>query len=200
MTLYMWCEIYSPWWRHQMEAFSALLAICAGYSPVPVNSPHRGQRRGALMFSLICVWINDWANNNEAGDLIRYRAHYDVIVMQRGNSHEIMPPYLTWPIAHGCCAEKRIHTRSGLSNCGPQHIICQEHVIYLTYPLVALEYSWAAKLTHAWQSSGFVNHQVISKYGMLVFYLSFNVSGPLSFTESLKQLWDFFIGPGNVEW
>ena len=25
----------SPWWRHQMEIFSALLAICAGNSPVP---------------------------------------------------------------------------------------------------------------------------------------------------------------------
>ena len=24
-----------PWWRHQMETFSALLAICAGNSPVP---------------------------------------------------------------------------------------------------------------------------------------------------------------------
>ena len=24
----------SPWWRHQMETFSALLAICAGNSPV----------------------------------------------------------------------------------------------------------------------------------------------------------------------
>ena len=34
------------------------------------------------MFSLICVWINGWANNSEAGDLRRYRAHYDVIVMR----------------------------------------------------------------------------------------------------------------------
>ena len=33
------------------------------------------------MFSLICVWINDWVNNGEAGDLRRYRDHYDVIVM-----------------------------------------------------------------------------------------------------------------------
>ena len=33
------------------------------------------------MFSLICVWINGWVNNREAGDLIRYRAHYDVTVM-----------------------------------------------------------------------------------------------------------------------
>ena len=62
-------------WRHQMETFSALLAICAG------NSPHEGQWRGALMFSVICVWINDWVNNREAGDLTRYRAHYDVIVL-----------------------------------------------------------------------------------------------------------------------
>ena len=61
--------------------FSALLAHCAGYSPVPVNSPHKGQWRGALMFSLICVWINGWVNNREAGDLRHHRAHYDVIVM-----------------------------------------------------------------------------------------------------------------------
>ena len=47
----------------------------------PVNSPHKGQWRGALVFSLICVWINDWVNNHEAGDLKRYRTHYDAIVM-----------------------------------------------------------------------------------------------------------------------
>ena len=33
----------------------------------PVNSPHIGQWRGALMFSLICAWINGWVNNREAG-------------------------------------------------------------------------------------------------------------------------------------
>ena len=47
----------------------------------PVNSPHKGQWRGALLFSLICVRKNHWVNNREAGDLRRYRAHYDVIVM-----------------------------------------------------------------------------------------------------------------------
>ena len=68
------------WWRHQMETFSALLALCAGNSPVPVNSPHKGQWRGTLMFSLICARINDWVNNREAGDLRRHRT-YDVTVM-----------------------------------------------------------------------------------------------------------------------
>ena len=70
-----------PWWRHQMETFSALLALCAGNSPVPVNSPHKGQWRGALMFSLINAWINDWVNSRAAGDLRRISGHYDVIVM-----------------------------------------------------------------------------------------------------------------------
>ena len=78
------------WWRHQMETFSALLAISAGN---PVNSPHKGHWRGALIFSFICVLINSWVNNREAGDLRRYRAHYDVIVM----SHDILNinPYVS---------------------------------------------------------------------------------------------------------
>ena len=29
----------TPWWRHQMETFSALMAICAGNSPVPGEFP-----------------------------------------------------------------------------------------------------------------------------------------------------------------
>ena len=63
------------------KQFSALLVICAGNSTVPGEFPHKGRWRGALMFSLICVWINGWVNNGEAGDLRRYRAHYDVTVM-----------------------------------------------------------------------------------------------------------------------
>ena len=47
----------------------------------PVNSPHKGQLCGALMFTLICERINAWVNNREAGDLKRYRPHYDVIIM-----------------------------------------------------------------------------------------------------------------------
>ena len=70
----------NPWWRHQTEIFSRNWS--------PGNSPHKGQWRGALMFSLICVWINDWVNNREAGNLRRYRDHYDVIVMLR-NAQEI---------------------------------------------------------------------------------------------------------------
>ena len=32
-------DCFMSWWRHQMETFSALLAICAGNSPVPGEFP-----------------------------------------------------------------------------------------------------------------------------------------------------------------
>ena len=48
----------------------------------PVNSPHKSQWRGALMFSLICAWIKVWVHNGEAGNLRRHRVHYDVTVMR----------------------------------------------------------------------------------------------------------------------
>ena len=63
-----------------MEAFFALLPICAGNPPVPGEFPAQRPVTRALMFSWICVSINGWENNREAGDSRRYRAHYDVIV------------------------------------------------------------------------------------------------------------------------
>ena len=66
-------------WKH----FPRNWPFVRGIHRSPMNSPHKGQRRGSLMFSLICVGINGWANNCEGGDLRRHRAHYDVIVMYR---------------------------------------------------------------------------------------------------------------------
>ena len=64
-------------WKH----FPRHWPFVRGIHRSPVNSPHKGQWRGALMFSLICAWINGWVNNRETGDLRRHRAHYDVIMM-----------------------------------------------------------------------------------------------------------------------
>ena len=64
-------------WKH----FPRYWSLVRGIHRSPMNSPHRGRWRGALMFSLICAWTNGWVNNREAGDLRRYRAHYDVTVM-----------------------------------------------------------------------------------------------------------------------
>ena len=67
-------------WKH----FPRYWPFVRGIHRSPVNSPHQGQWRGALMFSLICAWINAWVNTREAGDLRRYGARYDVIVMSHG--------------------------------------------------------------------------------------------------------------------
>ena len=64
-------------WKH----FPRYWPFVPGIHRSSVNSPHKGQWRGDLMFSVIWAWINGWVNNREAGDLRRYRAHCDVTVM-----------------------------------------------------------------------------------------------------------------------
>ena len=56
-------------WKH----FPRYWPFVWGIHRSPVNSPHKGQWRGALMFSLVCAWINGWINNHEAADLRRPR-------------------------------------------------------------------------------------------------------------------------------
>ena len=65
-------------WKH----FPRCWPFVRGIHRSPLNSLQKGQWRGALTFSLICVWINGWVNNREAGDLRCHRAHYDVTVMK----------------------------------------------------------------------------------------------------------------------
>ena len=68
-------------WKH----FPRYRPFVRGIHLSPVNSSHKGQWRGALMFTLICAWINGWVNN---------RAHHDVIVMC---SHIWKRNYGLWP-------------------------------------------------------------------------------------------------------
>ena len=67
-------------WKHYLRYWPFVRGI---HRP-PVNSPHKCQWRGALVFSFIYTRINGWENNRKAGDLRRHRDHYDVIVMQYG--------------------------------------------------------------------------------------------------------------------
>ena len=90
------------------KQFPRYWSFVRGISRSPVNSPHKGQWRRALMFSLICVWIDSWINNRKAVDLIRYRAHYDVILMT-APIHSSASPY--WNPIHG------IRLAFGLHSC-----------------------------------------------------------------------------------
>ena len=79
-------------WKH----FPRCWPFVRGIHRSPVNSPQKGQWRGVLMFSLICVWINGWVNNRDAGDFIRHRVHYDVIVMVHWNDTHWHTPWELW--------------------------------------------------------------------------------------------------------
>ena len=83
MTSFCWqrCQPIIQWWRTTMENFPRYWPFVRGSHRSPVSYPRNGQWRGALIFSLICAWINGWVKNREAGDLMRHRAHYDVTVM-----------------------------------------------------------------------------------------------------------------------
>ena len=73
-------------WKH----FPRYWPLVRGILRSPVNSPHKGLWRGALMFALIYSWVS----NREAGDLRRHRAHYDVTVMQNWCRHHIAPYFI----------------------------------------------------------------------------------------------------------
>ena len=74
-------EFELSWWRHQMETFSVLLALCEGNPVVTGGFFSQWPVTGALMFSLICAWTNGWENTRYTGDLRRLRALYDGTVM-----------------------------------------------------------------------------------------------------------------------
>ena len=99
-----WCT----WWRHQIKTFSALLAICAGNSPVTGEFTSERPVTGCFDVFLIYVWTNGWANNRNTGDLRCHCAHYDVTVMytdgylpQRGpQALPVHPRYLQDRLLH----------------------------------------------------------------------------------------------------
>ena len=61
---------------------SALLAICAGNSPVTVEFPtQRPVTQSYNIFFDLHLIINSWVNNRAAADLRRHRPHYETTVM-----------------------------------------------------------------------------------------------------------------------
>ena len=71
------------------KRFPRYWTFVRGIHRSPVNSPHKGQWRGALMFSLMCARTNGWANNRDAGDLRRHCSHYEVTVMKHFRIHHL---------------------------------------------------------------------------------------------------------------
>ena len=73
-----------------MEIFSALLAFCDGNPPVNGGFPSQRPVTRSFDVTLIRAWTYGWANNRDAGDSRRHRAHYDVTEMLTPDNHVSM--------------------------------------------------------------------------------------------------------------
>ena len=122
------------WWRHQTEHFLRYWPFVRGIHWSPVNSPHKGQWRGALMFSLICARTKGWVNG-----LRRHRAHFDVtLIMElRKSACNVAVIYnLTWLYINVCKFKYNLKYLSLLSitlKCKPPPItywgfVCRKHM------------------------------------------------------------------------
>ena len=80
------CE---SWWRYQMEIFSTLLALCVGNSQVIGEFPSQRPVTERFNAFLMCALTNGWANNQDADDLRRNHAHYDIVVMVKTRQENI---------------------------------------------------------------------------------------------------------------
>ena len=78
-------------WKH----FPHYWPFAWGIHRSPVNSLHKGQWRRALMFSLICIWINGCKGSKQLwGWWFQMLSHYDVIVMKSASRPLGHPPAL----------------------------------------------------------------------------------------------------------
>ena len=123
------------------------------------------------MFSLICFWINGWINTREAGDLRRYRGHYDVIIMidNKPTLVQVMPwcrqatshyPSQCWPRSmspYGVSRPKWFLKGFKNSHIISNHCICRKKLKCNLNQNTAIVFKWNA------------SENIVSKKAAIVF-------------------------------
>ena len=78
------CSWRTPPWKHdgviKWKPFPCYWSFVRGIHRSPVDSPHKGQGRKALVFSLMFAWRNGSAHSRNAGESKRNGLHCDVTV------------------------------------------------------------------------------------------------------------------------
>ena len=99
ITLFMHCHHQYMMTSSNGNIFLVTGPLCGEVTRHRWISPRKGQRHGAVMFSLIFAWTNGRVNNRDASDLrrqsSRHHAHYDVTVMEPICNHgcHFISPY-----------------------------------------------------------------------------------------------------------
>ena len=114
----------------------------------------KGQRRGALMFSLVCARTNGWSNNRNAGDLRRHGAHSDVTLVPKRHGTLLMGSTRDQSLvlsADRCSNISSSNSNSSSSCCsGSSRFYCQSELLCLitqnesTFNIVEMSkaYTW----------------------------------------------------------
>ena len=129
-------------WKH----FPRHWPFVRGIHRSPVNSPHKGQWREALMLSLICVWIKSYVNTREAGDLRRHRAHYDITVIENlaeTNTRDFKNKFSCGLIKQDPRDLVQVYLRMARSGSGlPSWSACVVHIDVFCGRNVPVHWSW----------------------------------------------------------
>ena len=135
-----------PCWRHQMETFSALLALCAGNSSVP--GEFHAQRPVTRSFNVFFdLRLNKrlskqswgWGLETLSRPLWRH-CNGDCTLTQNSNNHHALPTVITSLVRVVCAAvEKYLSTR--ICN-----FLTKERSVSFDYPLISSRRSqWYSK-------------------------------------------------------
>ena len=122
-------------WKH----FPCYWPFVWGFHRSPVNSPNKDQWRGTLMFTLICAQITGWVKNHEAGDLRRYRGHYDVTVLQLMLTVNTFL-WQSWGLSINCHVVgcELVHIMLNIYWCAPHNLMCMKAVHLRAYLVICL--------------------------------------------------------------
>ena len=112
--------LWLPWWRHQMETFSALLALCEGNSPVTGEFPAQRPvaRSSDVFFDLrrykrLSKQSWGWWFETPSGSLWRHRnERYSTELGELCLHHTSMALpmlYWLWQMVHYCISNKQLN-------------------------------------------------------------------------------------------
>ena len=163
-------------WKH----FPRYWPFVRGIHRSLVNSPHKGQWRGALMFTLICVRVNGCVNNREAGDLRRYCAHYGVTIMTYNRFGDD-------PIARQPIHESANVLRSSLIEIWTimPCMLCKGTWNYRII-FLKMSYAWAKWWAHLWPKSEKRGTLTLGFYTELVHGLEYLARGVIPHAAPLR--------------
>ena len=130
------CFCSHSWWRHQMETFSALLALCAGNSPVPGEFPaQRPVTRSFDVFFVLCLnqrlskQSRGWWFETQSRPLWRHRnviRPSDKMDVIHGNKITFNDIFTAIGVVHGLYNQiKGIIKRYGCERINPVPIWCK---------------------------------------------------------------------------